>query len=278
MKQFERTEVAGISLPRILIGTNWLLGWSHKSRAADKLITDRFDTREKFYPIFEAYSQYGIDAVMAPASQHPLFMEAINYYRDKSGKDIIIVDTPIVNVSDSASDRAEAEATIKGSAKIGAAFCLIHHSCAEKLVNKDKGTMDRLNDYTSMIRDVGVKPGLSAHMPELIIYADKNGYDVETYIQLYNCTGYLMQVEVETVAAIINSAKKPVMTIKSMSAGRCTPYIGLNFVWNTIRKQDMVTLGCFSKEDVHEDVEISFAALERRCPSFFPKEMNDVVS
>jgi len=101
---------------------------------------------------------------------------------------------------------------------------------------------------------------------------------VETYIQLYNCTGYLMQVEVETVAAIINSAKKPVMTIKSMSAGRCTPYIGLNFVWNTIRNQDMVTLGCFSAKEVHEDVEISFAALERRCPSFFPKDMDDVVS
>ena len=34
MKQFPRTEVAGVSLPRLLIGTNWLLGWSHTGAAA----------------------------------------------------------------------------------------------------------------------------------------------------------------------------------------------------------------------------------------------------
>jgi len=266
IQQFERTEVAGISLPRMLIGTNWLFGWSHTSTSADKMITDRYDAREKFYPLLEAYSEYGIDAMMGPASRMPLFMEAVNYFRDKSGKDIIIIDTPVINVSDSAADRAEAEASIKDSAKTGAAFCMPHHSSVEQLVNKNKGTIERLGDYTLMIRDAGLIPGLSAHMPELILYSDENEYDVETYIQIYNCMGFLMQIEVETIASIINNAKKPVMCIKSMAAGRCTPYVGLNFVWNTIRKKDMVTLGAFTPEEVHEDVEISFAALERRFP------------
>ena len=265
-KMFERTEIAGISLPRILIGTNWLLGWSHTSPSADKMITNRFDTCEKFYPLFEAYAQYGVDAIMAPASQQPLLIDAINYYRDKSGKDIIIVDTPIINVSDSAADRAEAEAAIKESARIGAVLCLPHHTSVEQLVNKNKGTIERLEDYTKMIRSAGMVPGLSAHMPELVLYSDANGYDVETYIQLYNCMGFLMQIEVETIASIINNAKKPVIVIKTMAAGRCTPYVGLNFVWNTIRKKDIVTLGAFSPDEVHEDVEISFAALERRFP------------
>jgi len=265
-KSFERTEVAGVSLPRILIGTNWLLGWSHRSTSADKMITDSFDTREKFYPIFEAYAEYGIDAVMAPVSQQPLFIDAINYYRDKSGKDIIIIDTPIINVSDSAADRAEAEVSINESARIGATFCLPHHSSVEQLVNKNKGIIERIADYTYMIREAGMKPGLSAHMPELVLYSDENEYDVETYIQLYNCLGFLMQIEVETIASIINNAKKPVIAIKTMAAGRCTPYVGLNFVWNTLRKCDMVALGCYLPDEVHEDVEISFAALERRFP------------
>ena len=278
MKKFERTEVAGVSLPRILIGSNWLMGWSHKSVAMDKMITDRFDTCEKFFPVFEAYAQYGIDAIMGPASTHPLLVDAVNYYRDKSGKDITIVDTPIINVDDSTAGRAEAEAVIKQSAKIGSAFCLIHHSSTEELVNKNKGTIERISDYTSMIRDAGIKPGLSAHMPEIIIYSDANDYDVETYIQLYNCLGYLMQVEVETVASIINNAKKPVMIIKTMAAGRCTPYVGLNFVWNTIRNKDLVTLGCFSPEEVHEGVEISYAALERRMPEHFQANRDSVVS
>jgi hypothetical protein len=114
-------------------------------------------------------------------------------------------------------------------------------------------------------------PGLSAHMPELIVYSDANGYDVETYIQIYNCMGFLMQVEVEYISKIIHNAKKPVMTIKPMAAGRVTPYVGLNFVWNTIRPCDMVTVGCMTEQEAQEDIEISFAAIERRFPEMGPR-------
>lgn len=51
------------------------------------------------------------------------------------------------------------------------------------------------------------------------------------------------------------------MTIKPMAAGRCTPYVGFNFVWNTIRPCDMVTAGCFSAAEAYEDIEISLARL-----------------
>ncbi len=44
-------------------------------------------------------------------------------------------------------------------------------------------------------------------MPERIAYSDQNGYDVETYAQIYNCLGFLMQVEVEAASAIIQAAK-----------------------------------------------------------------------
>jgi len=265
-KQFPRTEVAGISLPRLLIGTNWLLGWSHKSTSQDTMIANRYDSADSFLPMIEAYLQYGIDAIMGPISSMPNLLDALRKAQDKIGKKLIYVNTPVINVDDSKEGRKEAEATIRKSKDIGAEFCLPHHSSVEQLVNKNKGIVERLDDYTSMIRETGAIPGLSAHMPELIIYSDRNDYDVETYIQLYNCMGFLMQVEIETVASIINSAKKPVMVIKPMAAGRVTPYVGLNFVWNTIRDKDMVTLGAHLPEEVHEDVEISFAALDRRFP------------
>jgi hypothetical protein len=56
------------------------------------------------------------------------------------------------------------------------------------------------------------------------------------------------------------------MTIKPFAAGRCTPYVGLNFVFNTIRECDMVTMGVINKEEVVENMEITLAALERRYP------------
>jgi hypothetical protein len=52
-----------------------------------------------------------------------------------------------------------------------------------------------------------------------------------------------------------------------MAAGRCTPLVGLTFSFATIRPQDMVTVGCFSANEVHEDVEIALATLERRRPN-----------
>ena len=264
-KQFPRTIVGGKSVSRMLIGTNWMLGYSHRTPSADRSIRNRYSCPEAFLPMFEAYLQYGIDTVMAPMDD-PM-VEAIKYAEDKLGKKIIMIDTPQFNVDNNEAARREAEARIKKSAKNGCDFLLIHHASAEQLVNKNLGIIDRLDDYTEMIRDAGMIPGLSAHMPELITYTDNNGYDIETYIQIFNCMGFLMQVEIETVASIIQNAKKPVMNIKSMAAGRVTPYVGLTFNWNVLREQDMLTLGAFTPDEVHEDVEISFAALEHRFPN-----------
>jgi hypothetical protein len=133
-------------------------------------------------------------------------------------------------------------------------------------VNKNKQAIERLPDYLSMIRDNDMLPGLSAHMPELVVYSDSNGYDVETYIQIFNCAGYMMQVEVEYVLNVIWSAKKPVMTIKPMAAGRLSPYVGLTFSFAALRPRDMVTVGCFAPDEVYEDIEIGLAAIERRKP------------
>ncbi len=266
MQEFPRTTVGGVSLSRMLIGTNWLLGWSHTSASADAQIKRRYDSAQAFKPVLEAYLRHGVDSIMAPFGASPELMEAIRDTEQKMGREILLIDTPTLNVDDNPQARREAEQTVKESAKRGAKFCLLHHSCAEQLVDKNKGVIRRLDDYTKMIRDAGMIPGLSAHMPELVVYSDANGYDVETYIQIFNCMGFLMQVEIETVASIIQNAKKPVMIIKSMAAGRCSPYVGLTFSWNAIREKDMVTVGAFDPQEAEEDIEISLAAIEHRFP------------
>ena len=42
MDTFPRTTVGGVSLPRLIIGSNWFLGYSHTSQAKDKFIKDIF--------------------------------------------------------------------------------------------------------------------------------------------------------------------------------------------------------------------------------------------
>lgn len=263
---FPRTTVGGVSLPRMLIGSNWMMGWGHSTPSNDKLIVERNCNREAIANIVEAFLAYDIDAIMGPASRHEVMIEGVKLAEDRTGKGVVVIDTPIINVDDTPQARREAEAEIKLCKQRGAKFCLLHHSSAEQLVNKNKQTLDRLPDYLAMIRDNDMIPGLSAHMPELIVYSDAQGYDVETYIQIYNCMGFLMQVEIEYINSVIWSAKKPVMTIKPMAAGRVTPFVGLNFAYATLRPCDMVTVGCFTPQEAHEDVEIALASMEHRRP------------
>lgn len=265
-KEFPHTEVGGVSLPRLVAGCNWISGFSHQGPAKDAQILKKHSTPESVADIFTAFLGEGVDACLGLFSVDTDLHEAVLMAQEKTGREMIIMDEPILNMEDTPQARREAEAEIKKCAQRGAKFCMPLHSCVEQLLNKGSRTIDRLPDYLSMIRDAGMIPGLSAHMPEVIQYADLNEYDVETYIQIYNCMGFLMQVEIESVSKIIHAAKKPVLTIKPCAAGRTTPYVGLNFAYNTIREQDMVCIGCFNPNEALEDVEFARAAIERRAP------------
>lgn len=263
--RFPRTQVGGVSLPRLIIGCNWISGFSHRSSSGDMMIRNHHNP-ESISDIFAAFLAHDIDAVLGLFATDPNLIKAVRLAEERTGKKMILIDEPILNMDDSALARQEAQKAIRECAKTGATFCMPLHSCIEQLINKNTKTMDRLPDYLYMIREAGMIPGLSAHMPEVIQYADENEYDAEVYIQIFNCLGFLMQVEIESVAKIIHNAKKPVITIKPCAAGRVTPYVGLNFSWNTIREQDMISIGCFNPDEAYEDIEISYAALERRLP------------
>ena len=265
-ERFPRTMIGGVELPRMIVGTNWMLGYSHTSSAADALIKARNSDAESVARILNVFLTAGIDAVMAPFAGNDGLLDGVRLAEEQAGRRITLIDTPIINVDDNASARREAESTIAESARIGARFCLPHHTSVEQLVNKNVEQIPRLPDYLSMIRAHGMIPGLSAHMPELIIYSDQNGYDVETYIQLYNAAGFLLQVEADWVQRIIRDAKKPVMTIKPLAAGRLLPVVGLSFVWNTIRDCDMVTIGTTTPAEAREVAELSLDLLGKRIP------------
>ena len=264
---FPRTDVGGLSLSRMIIGTNWILGYSHTSPAADAMIRRRNGDREATAAIITEFMAHGVDTLMGLFHGNPHLVDAMKLAEDRTGRRLIRIDTPVLNVDDNDRARGEAEAMIAESAANGADFCFPHHFSAEQLVNKNTRSIPRLSDYLSMIRAHGMRPGLSAHMPELLVFSDENGYDVETYIQIYNAAGFMMQIEIEYVHGVIWGANKPVMTIKPMAAGRLSPFVGLTFSFATVRPIDMVTVGCLTPEEAREDVEIAIAAVERRPPA-----------
>lgn len=248
MKVFPKTSVGGVEISRLIIGTNWFLGYSHTSTAQDKFIKEIM-TKERIVETILAFLNYDINAIMGPPND--LLVECIKECERISHKKLHYICTPW---------KIE---EIKWAKDNGATFCFPHQSVTDAYVNRKEKNLKGIEIWLEEIRKNGMIPGLSTHMPETIVYADKENLDVETYLQIYNALGFLCQIEIEWIAQIIKNARKPVMIIKPLAAGRITPFGGLPFVWTTIREIDMVTVGTMGPDEAREVVEISLSILER---------------
>lgn len=270
MSDFPRTQVGGISTSRMIIGTNWFLGYTHctaaKSQSVERMVTNTQAIAEIIAVFFRA----GVDTIMCPHTKTCMF-DAIREAEQRTGVQAVIISTPSFSTNPRTPfdgfDLSEAARTLDEEAAKGVAICMPHTSTTDVMVDKCTREVRQMDTLCRMIRERGMVPGLSTHVPETVVFADETGLDVEAYIQPFNLMGYLMQLEVDWVGRIIQNAKKPVMTIKTMAAGQIRPYQALTFTWNAIREQDMVTVGTMAPEEAHELIDLSLEILDHRLAS-----------
>jgi hypothetical protein len=267
MNAFPRTTVGGKSLSRLIAGSNWVLGYSHTTKAKDDWIKEHNRNRQRIADILEMFLRHGVDTFLGRIEEDA-WREGILEAEQRTGKAAIRVSTPHFPWN----ARTPVEGFVNDAVKRvldrevaqGAVFCLPHQATTDAMLDRCTRTLRQMDGLCALMRERGLIPGLSTHMPETPVYADESGLDVETYIQIYNSMGFLMQIEVDWVARCIQNAQKPVITIKPMASGQLRPLQGLTFVWNTIRQQDMVCAGCMTPKEAAEIVELSLSILERR--------------
>ena len=260
---FPRTTVGGVSVSRLIIGTNWLLGWSHTSAARDRQIRAHH-TRQTIADVLAVFLDAGVDTLLGPVN--PLLAEAVCEVQQRTGRRVIQILTPGFNIRPGGDPAKEPEPAFDRAHAAGATFCLPHESATDALVDRRDNVIRDWPRLAALIRSRGMIPGLSTHLPQSIVIADKTGADVETYITIYNCAGFMMPLEIDWTMRVIANARKPVLTIKPLAAGRLLPPVGLAFAWNTIRDQDMVAVGCYTPDEAREVLELSLAFLDRRLP------------
>ena len=261
---FPRTMIEDLSVSRLMIGTNWFLGYSHTSKAKDKDIVEAM-TSERIADIVEVFMNAGVDTLYGIRPDKKL-EQGIAEAEQRTGRKCITIAIPSFPLGDGADSLAEAERTLDTFAELGASLCMPHQCTTDAFVNRRTKSIAGIEPYLAMIRERGMLPGLSTHMPETPGYADRTGLDVATYIQIYNAAGFLMQIEIDWVQRMIWQAKKPVITIKPLAAGKLPPLVGLSFVWSTLRDQDMVCIGTNSPNEAKEVIEYSLSILEHRVP------------
>jgi len=270
MSEFPRTEVGGLSVSRMIIGTNWFLGYTHCTPAKTKSVQRIVMNPKSIADIIEVFLKGGVDTIMCPHTTTCMY-EAIQEAQQRVGRKLIIIETPGFPTDKRTPfdgfDVGECERILDEEAKKGVSISMPHTSTTDVMVDKCLREVRQMDMICKLIRERGMIPGLSTHIPETVIYSDETGLDVETYIQPFNLMGFLMQVEVDWVASIIRNAKKPVMTIKTMAAGQVRPYQAMTFTWNAIREKDMVTVGTMAPEEAQELMDMSLQVLENRLVS-----------
>jgi len=242
------TTIEGHEIGRLVIGTNWFLGYSHISAAKSKWIR-RYQDAEKIARVLEVCTAGGMNAIVAPVSE--LLTEAIDLHRARTGRHIIQVLTP------GGATTEELKVGIDECAELGAEFCFPHTSWTDARLHPATNEISEYEEVAAYIRSKGMAPGLSTHRPEAIVVGDRAGYDIAAYIQPLNPIGFLCAVETDWVAGVINSSPTPIIVIKPLAAGRVNPPTGLGFAFTNIKPIDVVCIGLLCEEEAEEDLEIT---------------------
>ncbi|NQT19510.1 MAG: hypothetical protein HQ592_07385 [Planctomycetes bacterium] len=253
-------------MSRMIIGTNWFLGYTHCTGAKSKSVERMVTNPKSIADIIEVFLRAGVDTIMCPHTETCMF-DAIHEAEQRVGAGVVMISTPSFPVDARTPvdgfDEAECARILDAEAGKGVSICMPHTSTTDCMVDMCTREIRGMDAICRLIRERGMVPGLSTHMPETVLYADESGLDVEAYIQPFNYMGFLMHIEVDWVARIIRDANKPVITIKTMAAGQLRPFQALTFCWNAIRDCDMVTVGTMAPEEAEELVQLSLDILDR---------------
>ena len=61
---FPRTQIGGLSVSRMIMGTNNIMGGSHRTKARDSHIIEINNNKNAVADIVETYLSYGIDTII----------------------------------------------------------------------------------------------------------------------------------------------------------------------------------------------------------------------
>jgi hypothetical protein len=92
MADFPRTMVGGLSLPRLICGSNWMMGYSHQTLAKDTFIKELFDTPQKVADVVEVFARAGCNAFMSGSLQ--FVADALHEVEQRTGQEVVWMATP----------------------------------------------------------------------------------------------------------------------------------------------------------------------------------------
>jgi len=254
---FPMTEIGGIPISRLIIGSNPFHGHSHFSAGRSQWLVRHF-TPERVYEVMAFCAEQGLNATIALQRQD--YMDVIHEVERNTGRHIYYIATP------AGATLEDLKRGIDEAADLGCEFCWPHTSWTDVRLLPPENRIVEGPEAIEHIRKRGMIPGWSTHRPETVTVSDRAGYDVAGYVQILNPIGFLCAIETDWERRVIRSAQKPVLAIKPLGAGRVMPPTGLSFVYGNIKPVDTVAIGMLSVEEAREDIEIARQCIAQTSP------------
>jgi len=252
---FPMTTIGGIEMSRLMIGSNTFHGFSHFSAARDQWLREHF-TDERIYEVMAYCAEQGLNCTVA--LQRKDYADIMDEVERNTGVKIHYIATPAGQTLE------DLKKGVREAADLGCEFCFPHTSWTDARIVAAENKIIEAPEALAYIRECGMIPGWSTHRPEAVTLSDRNGYDCESYIQIFNAVGFLCAVETDWTANVIRNTPKPVISIKPLGSGRVMPPTGLNFVYSHIKPIDTVAIGMMSVQEAKEDIAIARQCIERQ--------------
>ena len=134
---FPRTEVGGLSLSRMIIGTNNIMGGSHRTHARDIHIQGINHSANAVADIIEAYLEYGVDTIIGCLAKSQFALDGIKLAQERTGKKVYHIELAVFDTSDTKEARKDAGELFAHCRNAGVDICMPLHMCVEKLVDKE---------------------------------------------------------------------------------------------------------------------------------------------
>ncbi len=206
---FPSTTIAGVLLPRLIIGTNSFLGFSHTSLGRDRWIR-RFYTPERIADVFIRCLELGLTAVFGPC--YAPLLSALDIMEKRTGVRLTFIGTTL-------GDPAIIRDQIKQLKDAGAKFCLLHGGWTDSFP-LENGRIKDFDRFFALIREAGLIPGAACHKADRLRLLIEGKYDCEVIATPVNKMGFYMHPSREAMVEAVSQCPKPVIAIKPLASGR----------------------------------------------------------
>ncbi len=273
MSGFPQFRVEGVTLPRVICGTNALLGWSHVSPGRDAWIREYF-TPDRIARVLAKCIDLGVTAVMGPL--FPRLIDALDETEKLTGVRMTWVSTTNAGMAPKGKEEEIQKARAAGNTEevlaiarestaeqaamlkaAGAPICLFHGGWIDRWP-VDNGRLRDFSRFTQAIREAGLIPGAMTHDSQRLSELVSGGYDLSLFGTPVNKGGWNMRPSRDEALGVIAKVGKPVLAIKTLACGRFDEHHIADWLnWAVdVEGIEAVVIGVMVEQEAEESIPI----------------------